>query len=125
MDYSQPTALPAKVAPDCVIVAVQFWLSAGAAVIENVCAPVVPQLFVIEASQLVESVSVGAARSPVSQVEMNAGSCPDTSDLKAAIFALLRALLRDTRTTDERIPMIAITTRSSMSVKPRFVDFVI
>ncbi len=37
----------------------------------------------------------------------------------------LRAVLSEANTTDERIPMIAITTSNSIKVKPRFVFIVI
>jgi hypothetical protein len=47
---------------------------------------------------------------------------PVASDLKAAVLALTRALFNETITTDARIPIIAITTRSSMSVKPLLFD---
>jgi len=40
--------------------------------------------------------------------------------LTAASEPLPLAVLREARTTDERIPMMAITTRSSMRVKPLF-----
>src|SRR3989338_6824737 len=40
------------------------------------------------------------------------------SAMRRASRPFLRATLRDERTTDERSPMIAITTSSSMSVKP-------
>jgi hypothetical protein len=37
-----------------------------------------------------------------------------------ARFALFLALLSDVKTTDDKIPMIAITTNNSISVKPLF-----
>ena len=46
----------------------------------------------------------------------------DTSRMfatRCASRAFERALLSDAKTTDERMPMIAITTRSSIRVKPR------
>jgi hypothetical protein len=42
----------------------------------------------------------------------------DKFALTAASAPLARALLRDARTIEDRIPMMAITTKSSMSVKP-------
>jgi hypothetical protein len=41
-----------------------------------------------------------------------------SSDLIAASAPFVRADVREANTTDDRIPMIAITTKSSISVKP-------
>jgi hypothetical protein len=47
-----------------------------------------------------------------------AGRSEATVDLKAVAFAFPRAPLSDTRTTDDKIPIIAITTSNSIRVKP-------
>ena len=46
-------------------------------------------------------------------------------DCAVAIRPLTRALLRDANTTDERSPIIAITTKSSIRVKPLLLFFFI
>jgi hypothetical protein len=47
-----------------------------------------------------------------------AGTKPATSALKAAFCAFVLAEPSDVKTTDAKIPMIAITTKSSINVKP-------
>jgi len=48
---------------------------------------------------------------------------PESCDFVLASLPLPRAEFKEASTTDERIPMMAITTRSSMRVKPR--DFLL
>ena len=47
-------------------------------------------------------------------------SCKDATRFASRLF--VRALLRETSTIEAKIPMIAITTKSSMSVKPLVSD---
>jgi len=65
------------------------------------------------------SVPTGPYLLPLSSYQSSA--CPRIVvrlDLMEVLAALTRALFRDTSTTDERMPMIAITTKSSIRVKP-------
>ena len=59
----------------------------------------------------------------MSQIEINLGITLTDSDLNAAVLALVaRAPLTLDNTTDAKIPMIAITTKSSINAKP-FLNF--
>src|SRR3989344_4573006 len=91
----------------------------------NVPLPDAPQLEEVNAAaQLVVVVSAGAVGAAVSHWIRNPGTAPDVSDLNAAVCAFVRALLRLTNTTDAKIPMMAITMRSSMRVNPLSVFFI-
>jgi hypothetical protein len=63
-------------------------------------------------------VLAGNATAPSSHWSVRPLIAPEISDLKAALLAFTRALLKLTKTIEARIPMMAITIRSSMSVKP-------
>lgn len=95
-------------------------------VIENVPEPDDPQLDAVNvAAQSETAVSPGAVGvAVVSQSETIDATAPEDSALKAAFFALIRADPILLITTEARIPMIAITTKSSIRVKPLFIFFI-
>ena len=104
-----------------VTVAVQFKaVLIGTAVMLNVPLPAAPQLLVMALAQLVVVVSVGGVGAAVSHWSKSPAFAPDVSALNDATCAFVRALLKLTSTIEARIPMIAMTIRSSMSVKPFF-----
>jgi hypothetical protein len=62
----------------------------------------------------------------LSQQIIAAGVVLETVDLNEAILALFLALLKLTNTIDAKIPMIAITIKSSIRVKPlRFIGLIL
>lgn len=87
---------------------------------EAVIANVTFELAVV--ADAAEAVNVAAS---VSHAIINPATEPAASALNAATFALLRALLKLTNTMDAKIPIMAITMRSSMRVKPLSVFFII
>src|SRR3990167_5722709 len=46
------------------------------------------------------------------------------SEIRRASRPFCRAVFKDARTTDDKIPIIAMTTKSSISVKPLFLLFI-
>ncbi len=62
--------------------------------------------------------AVAIAAVPSSHPITRAGMAPLTSDLNAASLALVLAVLSEAKTTEDKMPMMAITTKSSIKVKP-------
>jgi hypothetical protein len=62
---------------------------------------------------------------PSSRHSINAGGILDADPLKAASRAFCLAEFKLTNTIDAKIPMMAITIKSSISVKPRIILFFI
>lgn len=81
--------------------------------------PVAPQLSEAPAVQVVLLVLTGV-RVPLSHVFVNPAIEPRTSARKATRFAFVLELLKEAYTIDAKSPMMAITTRSSIKVKPFF-----
>lgn len=80
-------------------------------------------VFVVPAEPIVHAPSANAVPYPLF-VSLNTSAAarrPESCALILASLPLLRAVFREARTTDDRMPMIAITTKSSMRVKPLFV----
>ena len=104
-----------------VTVAVQFKaVLTGEAVTVNVPLPEGVQLCLEMDPQLVVAVSVGSVMLAVSHWSKSPPTAPAVSDLNDATCAFVRALLKLTNTIEARIPMIAMTIKSSMRVKPFF-----
>ena len=104
-----------------VTVAVQFKaVLTGVALMVNVPLPEAVQLWLVILPQFVVAVSVGSVMLAVSHWSKSPPTAPAVSDLNAATCPFVRALLKLTNTIEARIPMIAMTIKSSMSVKPFF-----
>ena len=63
------------------------------------------------------ALGVNAALSPLYSIAWDL--MPESVDFVLASLPLLRAVLNDASTTDDRMPMMAMTTSNSMRVKPR------
>jgi hypothetical protein len=90
----------------------------GVAVTVNVPLPDAPQLLAVTAPQFVVVVSAGSVGAAVSHCKRRPATAPDVSALYEATCAFVRALDKLTRTTDAKIPIMAMTMRSSIRVNP-------
>ena len=90
----------------------------------NVPSPVGPQLEAVTFTVMPDPAGVGTSALAIvapgapSQAIIVPACIEETCDLKLATVAFVLALLKLTSTTDAKIPMIAITIKSSISVNP-------
>jgi hypothetical protein len=81
-------------------------------------------VLVAVAGQVTFPVVVGIAKAPESHCITNPGTEPLVSARKAARLAFPLALFKLTKTIEAKIPIIAITIKSSIKVKPFFMLFI-